>query len=384
MLSNTDISPVHLRDLCFQRNQQEDREGLSRTRRPGKGHLGNSGGWQETEGYHTHLPFTFQINRSLKPKDWNDMDQVLQLHQLLKAFFNGAWTTTALTWHPTGQKLEQAARRSAVQTPGGEGKQDKEESSHYPSHRTTNDPDRAYSDSFRLTRSKPNQLSSSFKPFRNQQISGQKSPFFIIPGSSQEKTRIQGQKQDHLQPKEERVRPNDPEAVGFGERHAQEPEVAVHNSRMTSPINRNITPTEIEHNVVTSEKNLNSDSLWLQMSQFSDQTQKQFEKLEESHEMMKTLSASMDKIVKTLQEGHTQLRKASEEANKRLNLFLEEQHHRKRDRDCMYQDINKLFNVYHKMEPQPQGHVMDNAYHQEDIKPDAILVNKAISLSIPG
>ncbi|MBW0464552.1 hypothetical protein O181_004267 [Austropuccinia psidii MF-1] len=30
------------------------------------------------------LPFTFQLNRNLKSEDWNDMDQLLQLHQLLK------------------------------------------------------------------------------------------------------------------------------------------------------------------------------------------------------------------------------------------------------------------------------------------------------------
>ncbi|MBW0493087.1 hypothetical protein O181_032802 [Austropuccinia psidii MF-1] len=33
------------------------------------------------------LPFTLQFNRNLKPEDWNDMDQVLQLHQLLKDLF---------------------------------------------------------------------------------------------------------------------------------------------------------------------------------------------------------------------------------------------------------------------------------------------------------
>ncbi|MBW0536013.1 hypothetical protein O181_075728 [Austropuccinia psidii MF-1] len=33
------------------------------------------------------------------------------------------------------------------------------------------------------------------------------------------------------------------------------------------------------------------------------------------------------------------------------------------------------------MKPQPQGHFMDNTYHQEDIKPDAMLVNKARSPS---
>ncbi|MBW0479687.1 hypothetical protein O181_019402 [Austropuccinia psidii MF-1] len=89
----------------------------------------------------------------------------------------------------------------------------------------------------------------------------------------------------------------------------------------------------------------------------------------------------MDKIVKTLQEGHAQLSKASEETNKRLNQVLEEQNHSKRHRDFLDQDINKLFNVYHNMKPQPQGHVMYNPYHQEDIKPDAILANKARSSS---
>ncbi|MBW0566856.1 hypothetical protein O181_106571 [Austropuccinia psidii MF-1] len=117
------------------------------------------------------------------------------------------------------------------------------------------------------------------------------------------------------------------------------------------------------------------------MSQFAEQTQKQFSELQESHERMKTLTTSMEKIVKTLQEGHAQLSKASEETNKRLNLVFEEQRHRKRDRDCLDQDIIKLFNVYHNMKPQPQGHVMDNPYHQDDIKPEAMLMNKARSPS---
>ncbi|MBW0483223.1 hypothetical protein O181_022938 [Austropuccinia psidii MF-1] len=33
------------------------------------------------------LPFTFQCNRNLKPDDWKDMDQVNQLHPLLKDLF---------------------------------------------------------------------------------------------------------------------------------------------------------------------------------------------------------------------------------------------------------------------------------------------------------
>ncbi|MBW0559755.1 hypothetical protein O181_099470 [Austropuccinia psidii MF-1] len=55
------------------------------------------------------------------------------------------------------QKLES---HQAVQTPGGEGKQDKGESSHYSRYRRTADPDRAYLGSLKLTGSRPNQLSS--------------------------------------------------------------------------------------------------------------------------------------------------------------------------------------------------------------------------------
>ncbi|MBW0571856.1 hypothetical protein O181_111571 [Austropuccinia psidii MF-1] len=166
-----------------------------------------------------------------------------------------------------------------------------------------------------------------------------------MPGSFQQKTRIQGKKQGLFSPKAERVRPNVPETVVLGERSTKEAEVAVNNSRISSPLNKNITPTQIEHDTVSPEGNINSNLLWLQMSQYSEQTKKQFAKLEASHERMKILKASMDKTVKTLQEGHDQLSKASEEINKRLNIVFEEQHHRRRDRDCLDQDINNLFSV---------------------------------------
>ncbi|MBW0481500.1 hypothetical protein O181_021215 [Austropuccinia psidii MF-1] len=117
------------------------------------------------------------------------------------------------------------------------------------------------------------------------------------------------------------------------------------------------------------------------MFQYAEETQTQFAELEAIHERMKKLTASMDKIVKTLQEGNAQLSKAFEETNKRLNLVFEEQQHSKRDRDYIHQDINKLFNVYHNLKPQPQGQVMENPYQQDDIKPDDMLMNKARSPS---
>ncbi|MBW0517883.1 hypothetical protein O181_057598 [Austropuccinia psidii MF-1] len=215
------MSPVHLRNLGFQRNQQEDREGLSRTRRPEREHLGHSGGWKETEGNNTHSTIHFPINhepqtRGLErygssssapptPQRFILMEHVQQEVQ--------PGIPLGRTWSKFPEDLSQRDRlqrpyfnnqrlefHQEVQTPGGEGKPDKEESSHYPSYRRTDDPDRAYSDSFRFTRSRPNQLSSGFTPFRTQQISGQESPLFTIQGGFQEKTRIQGQKQDHLQP----------------------------------------------------------------------------------------------------------------------------------------------------------------------------------------
>ncbi|MBW0477958.1 hypothetical protein O181_017673 [Austropuccinia psidii MF-1] len=51
------MSPIHLR------NQPEDREGLSRTRRSAGGHLEHSGGWQNIGGNHTHSTNHFPIQQ---------------------------------------------------------------------------------------------------------------------------------------------------------------------------------------------------------------------------------------------------------------------------------------------------------------------------------
>ncbi|MBW0559181.1 hypothetical protein O181_098896 [Austropuccinia psidii MF-1] len=65
----------------------------------------------------------------------------------------------------------------------------------------------------------------------------------------------------------------------------------------------------------------------------------------------------------------------------KLKQVFEEQHHLKRNSDCLDQELNKLFNVYQNINPRPQGHVLDDPYHQEDIKPDPSLENKASSPS---
>ncbi|MBW0526716.1 hypothetical protein O181_066431 [Austropuccinia psidii MF-1] len=117
------------------------------------------------------------------------------------------------TWSKLPQDMSQRSygnhqmmeSHQEAQTPGGEGNQDKGESSHYPRYRRTAELKRVYSDSSRLTRSRPTQFSSAFTPFRHQKISGKESQFFKIPGSFQEKTRLQGKKQEFFQPKAERV-----------------------------------------------------------------------------------------------------------------------------------------------------------------------------------
>ncbi|MBW0488529.1 hypothetical protein O181_028244 [Austropuccinia psidii MF-1] len=182
------MSPVYLRDLGFQMHQPENRESLSRARRPRRGHLGHSGGWQDIEGNHTHFAINFPIQQKpqtrglegygasslaqptpqrpfsmehgqqeVKPgiplgRTWSNFPEDLYQREILQRPYGNH------------QRLES---HQAVQTPAGEGKQDKGESRHYPSYRRTADLDRAYSYSFRITRSRPNQLSSGFKPFSN-------------------------------------------------------------------------------------------------------------------------------------------------------------------------------------------------------------------------
>ncbi|MBW0583653.1 hypothetical protein O181_123368, partial [Austropuccinia psidii MF-1] len=367
----------------------EDREGFSRTRRPGRGHLRHSGGWKNNEGDNISPAIHTSIQQEPQTRGlegYGSSSSAPPTPQRFVSMEHGQQEvqpgiSLGRTWSKLPEDVSQKDRLQrpydnhkrlefyqTVQTPAGKGTEDKGESSHYPSYRRTVSPDRAYSDSFRLTRSRPNQLSSGFTPFRHQQINDQEPPLFTIPGGFQEKKRIQGEKQDLFQPKAATIRPHYPKVVVLGERSAQEPEVVVNQSIISSPRNRNITPTQTEHNIATSESDSNSDKLWLKMFQYAEQSAKGFSELEASHERMKKLTASMDKIVKNIQDGHAQLSKASEEANKRLNLVFEEQHHSRTDRDFLDQDTNKFFNVYHNLKPQPQGQVIENSYQQDDIK----------------
>ncbi|MBW0500132.1 hypothetical protein O181_039847 [Austropuccinia psidii MF-1] len=184
------MSSVHLRNLGIPRNQPDYREGLSRTRRPEGGPLGNSGGWQDIEGNHTHSPIHFPIQQKPQVRGLERYEssssapptpqRPFSMEHLQQNFqpsipLGRTWSKLPedmskrdTLYRPYGnhQRLES---HQTVQTSGGEGNQDKgEESSHYPSYRRTADPDRTYSDSSRITRSRPNQLSISFKLYKKQ------------------------------------------------------------------------------------------------------------------------------------------------------------------------------------------------------------------------
>ncbi|MBW0466660.1 hypothetical protein O181_006375 [Austropuccinia psidii MF-1] len=340
------MSPVHLSNLGIPRSQPEDRKGLFKTRIPGSGHHGTHNTLQDTKGNHTHTtihpaiqlePQTrglegYGSSSTAPPSPQRFIPMEIGQHEVQPSITLGrTWSKFPedMSQRDTPQRsygnYQRIESQQAVQTPGGEGNQDKGKSSHYRRYRRTIEPDRTYSDSFRLTRSKPSILPSSFSPFRKQQIIDQESTFFTIPGSLQEKTGIQREKQDFFQPQAETVRPNDPEAVGIGERSKQEPEISVNTYRISSPINRNINPTKNEQNVVTVESSLNSDQLWLQLSQFSVQTQEKFDELHRSNVRLQELTILQEATMKSIQESCAKLNKASEETKNRLNQVSEEQ-----------------------------------------------------------
>ncbi|MBW0548589.1 hypothetical protein O181_088304 [Austropuccinia psidii MF-1] len=107
------MSCVHPRDLGFQRHQPEDREPLSRNRRPGRGHLLHSGGWQDIQEISTHSSIHITIQtETTNRRTGRIWTKFFSSTNSSKTFFNGAWTTRGSTWHTTGQNLEQVARRS--------------------------------------------------------------------------------------------------------------------------------------------------------------------------------------------------------------------------------------------------------------------------------
>ncbi|MBW0539814.1 hypothetical protein O181_079529 [Austropuccinia psidii MF-1] len=134
------MSPAHLRDLGFQRNQPEDREGLFITRRPGKGHLGHSGGCQKNEGDNINLAFHTPIQQEPQTRGLEGYQSSSSAPPTPQRFISTKHGQKEVLQGPycNHQRLESYAE---VQTPGGKGTEDKGESRHYPSYKRTANPD---------------------------------------------------------------------------------------------------------------------------------------------------------------------------------------------------------------------------------------------------
>ncbi|MBW0518238.1 hypothetical protein O181_057953 [Austropuccinia psidii MF-1] len=142
------MSPLHLRNLGIPRNRPEDREGFPRIRRPGGGHLGHSGGWQDIEGNHTHYAIHFPIQQKPQTRGLGGYESSSSAPTTPQRHFSMKHeqqeVQPSIPLGRTGSKFpEDMSQRDrlqrpygnhkkleshqAVQTPGGEGKQDKGE-----------------------------------------------------------------------------------------------------------------------------------------------------------------------------------------------------------------------------------------------------------------
>ncbi|MBW0481668.1 hypothetical protein O181_021383 [Austropuccinia psidii MF-1] len=133
-------------NLGVQRNQPEDKGGLSRARIPVGGHLGHSGGWQDTEGNHTHPAIHFSIQQEPQTRGlerYGSNSSAPPAPQRFIPMEHGQQEVQpgiplGRTWRKFLEDLSQGDRlqgpygnhqrlgsHQAVQTPGGKGKQDK-------------------------------------------------------------------------------------------------------------------------------------------------------------------------------------------------------------------------------------------------------------------
>ncbi|MBW0488486.1 hypothetical protein O181_028201 [Austropuccinia psidii MF-1] len=142
------MSPVHCGNLGIPRNQPEDREGLSRTRRPKRGHLRHSGGWQDTEVNNTHSSIHLSIKKKPQTRGLEGYGSSPSAPPTPQRYFQMEYGQKEVqpsimlgrTWsklkeymsrrdilqRPYGNHQRMDAHKEA-QTPGGEGNQDKEE-----------------------------------------------------------------------------------------------------------------------------------------------------------------------------------------------------------------------------------------------------------------
>ncbi|MBW0496934.1 hypothetical protein O181_036649 [Austropuccinia psidii MF-1] len=246
------------------------------------------------------LQFTLQFNRNLKQEDCKDMDQVLQLHQLLKDIFQWSMDNKTLNlashWEELGESLQKLCLKEIPYkdlmvitrgwNPNRKFKLLEERATRIRKNQAT----------IQAIEKQLNKTNPTMMPSGSQGVDQPNSPVVSHHSGtrrsvakshhysqsqvvSRRRQGYKGEKKDLFQPQAERVRSDYAEAFGFGERGTQEPEIVSNASRISSPTKRNITPTQNEHSVVASESNLKSDQLWSQMSQFSVKNQEKFDEI---------------------------------------------------------------------------------------------------------
>ncbi|MBW0528299.1 hypothetical protein O181_068014 [Austropuccinia psidii MF-1] len=116
-----------------------------------------------------------------------------------------------------------------------------------------------------------------------------------------DRQRITGKEITNFEPEAESVTPYDPEMFGPGERSKKKQKIAVASSdEARSPKTSNYISTQSEHNVVTPESTIRSTALWMQMAQFSEQTQKRLESLHEKTSRLHEVDTLQTKSIHTL------------------------------------------------------------------------------------
>ncbi|MBW0485790.1 hypothetical protein O181_025505 [Austropuccinia psidii MF-1] len=235
------------------------------------------------------LPFTFQFNRNLKPEDWKDMDQVLKLNQLLKDLFQWSMDKKsfklASQWEELGEIFQKICLKDIpfkdlmVIARGWNSKR------HFKLLEERETSIREIQVTIQAIEEQLNQKEPTLIPSCSQGVdqpnppvashhlgttrSVAKSHYYLqFQVVSRRRKGYKGKNNTSFSQRQREPDPMNHNLVGIGERSTQDPEIVVSTLRISSPINRNIYPTQNEYNVVTPESNSKIDQLWLQISQF--------------------------------------------------------------------------------------------------------------------
>ncbi|MBW0463542.1 hypothetical protein O181_003257 [Austropuccinia psidii MF-1] len=284
-------------------HQPEDRECLFRTRISGRGHLGHIGGWQHIEGNHIHSAIHIPIQHKPQTRGlegYGPSSSAPPAPQRPSSMGNGKQDvqpgiSLGRTW---SKKPENLYQRDRLQTRYGN-HQSLESTRHFRLLEVRANRIRENKAILQAIEEQLTQTGNTQNPSGSQGVDKTSSPV----ASHHSGTNRSVAKSHHSSQSQEVSRriqtQKGKNKTSFNQRQRESHRMI--RKLISSPINRDITPTKIKNNVFTPESSLNSDELWLQMSQFAEQTQKPSAELEASHETMKILTASMDKIVKALQ-----------------------------------------------------------------------------------